>query len=113
MNNEWRQFYQSPFYTNEIGVYLFTKTRNIACTFLTNNVFFRKNIIEVLNGEKKGIFEASYQDQRIYINSTPVLRVRGWGWLTGIGAYNLPLEKAIKVQDSFGRWCADTLSGRI
>lgn len=32
---------------------------------------------------------------------TKILLVRGWGMLTGVGGYHLPVEEASKIQDEF------------
>ena len=34
-------------------------------------------------------------------NEVKVLLVRGWGMLTGVGGYHLPVEEASKIQDEF------------
>lgn len=34
-------------------------------------------------------------------NEVRVLLVRGWGMLTGVGGYHLPVEEASKIQDEF------------
>jgi hypothetical protein len=38
------------------------------------------------------------------------MRVRGWGMLTGIGAYNLPLKEASIIQDEFIDYCVKRLN---
>jgi len=44
------------------------------------------------------------------IGDVPVIDVRGWGWLTGAGALNIPADKAAQIQDQFGDWIAETLT---
>ena len=38
------------------------------------------------------------------------MRIRGWGMLTGIGAYNLPAEEAAQIQDDFANYCVQMLN---
>ena len=38
------------------------------------------------------------------------MRIRGWGMLTGIGAYNLDIETAAKIQDDFAEYCVKMLN---
>ena len=48
--------------------------------------------------------------QRVLCADGMALDVRGWGRLTGGGALALPADKAMKIQDDFGRWVAETLN---
>ena len=44
------------------------------------------------------------------INDMPILLIRGWGMLTGIGGYNLPRDKAAEIQDAFADYCVMMLN---
>jgi hypothetical protein len=39
-----------------------------------------------------------------------MLRVRGWGMLTGIGGHNIPPIVALKIQDDFAEHCVNMLN---
>ena len=39
-----------------------------------------------------------------------LFRIRGWGMLTGIGGYNLPVDKAAEIQDAFTNYCIEMLN---
>ena len=69
--------------------------------------------METLPKEMDGTFYGSNCGQ-IYIKTkngdTPVLDIRGWGYLTGAGGLNLSNEEACKIQDSFERWVINTLN---
>lgn len=41
-----------------------------------------------------------------------LFRIRGWGMLTGIGAYNLDVETAAKIQDDFTEYCVKMLNNK-
>lgn len=36
--------------------------------------------------------------------------MRGWGYLTGGGAENLPSDEAAKIQDEFAEWVVKILN---
>lgn len=81
-----------------------------------NNVFLTKEqqelIVNILNGKSTTkISEVSYRDYSLYIRDKCIGVLRGWGYLTGSGGLNLPPEEAARVQDEFGNWVAETLSG--
>lgn len=64
------------------------------------------DIVAYLNGESE--YRPDYTwtvDEKdpivICINGQPCICIRGWGELTGIGAYHLTVEEAEKIQDDF------------
>ena len=67
-------------------------------------------ILEVLNDEsiknKKLIPEGYVVDDTdiVCITGHPWLRIRGWGYLTGVGGLHLPLEEALEKQEALKRW---------
>lgn len=42
----------------------------------------------------------------------PILRIRGWGHLTGVGGLHLPSEEAAKIQDSFTNYIVERLNSK-
>ena len=47
----------------------------------------------------------------VYFGDTFCLRMRGWGFLTGVGSLNLPCEESKAIQDSLRDWIVDRLNG--
>lgn len=47
----------------------------------------------------------------VWVNNEPVMRIRGWGYLTGLGAHALGLspEDAAKIQDGFAEYIVKSL----
>ena len=47
----------------------------------------------------------------IWVNNEPVMRIRGWGYLTGLGAHALGLDSndAAKIQDEFAEYIVKSL----
>lgn len=78
----------------------------------------RKDIIRKINDEYKCLsFQRKffYRDNSIcYINSKgeiqPILLVRGWGRLIGVGGYHLEPRKAAQIQDEFAEYIVEQLN---
>lgn len=77
----------------------------------------QQELIDMLNGTKQHQFKYKFYREGIEIHSEnpifkgePVLLIRGWGYLTGIGGLHLPQEEAIKIQDEFGDYIVEQLN---
>ena len=70
---------------------------------------------EILNGYSKpfGTADIGCENGEIYVNGSPLLVVRGWGYLTGVGGLNLSAEQASLIQDEFAIWVVRKLRGEI
>ena len=44
------------------------------------------------------------------INNVPILLIRGWGMLTGVGGYNLDPNVAAQIQDDFAEFILKQLN---
>jgi hypothetical protein len=80
----------------------------------------QQELIDVLNGTKQFQFKYKFYREGIEIHSEnpifkgkPVLLIRGWGYLTGIGGLHLPQEEAIKIQDDFGDYIVEQLNKNL
>ena len=75
---------------------------------------FETEVLGALNGKQpmKGGQPYHFKEGKIFRanDNTPVITIRGWGNLTGIGAHNLPAEDAANIQDTFGRFIVETLN---
>lgn len=62
-------------------------------------------VLAALNGYyPNGLFaNIEVRDRDVWVNNKPVMRIRGWGYLTGLGAHALGLtkEQALYIQDKF------------
>lgn len=70
----------------------------------------RQKILDFLNGDSNVIIKHTLKasnDGVIYAHDSktsqniPIITIRGWGNLTGVGAHNLSPEYASKIQDTF------------
>jgi hypothetical protein len=77
----------------------------------------QQELIDMINGTKQHQFKHKFYREGIEIYSEnpifkgePVLLIRGWGYLTGVGGLHLPQEEAIKIQDEFGDYIVEQLN---
>lgn len=79
----------------------------------------QKELINAINGIEYPKFQYKFYRKGIEICSTnpiidgPILRIRGWGYLTGTGGLHLSEEEAIKIQDEFGDYIIEQLNKNI
>lgn len=107
----------------EFDIKVFTDDNKMAFDWLINLPREVKDkFVAKLNGEQLTMTtkkEFWYEDGIIqcriiegeHANDThKLLRVRGWGMLTGIGGYNLESHVAAKIQDEFAEYCVKILN---
>jgi hypothetical protein len=95
-----QNIFKPPFYIDEYRMYIFNANYYICFNILTEDEFLCYDILDVMNNKKinKKYDNIRIDDEYLYINDLPVLLVRGWGYLTGIGGLHLSIEDAIKAQ---------------
>lgn len=76
----------------------------------------KKHIVDCLNGnyELKNQYEFSYNPTEglISLNNQPIIMLRGWGFLTGIGGCKLDADQAFEIQKSLGNWIINKLNNK-
>lgn len=105
--------YQPPFILDNCLVYIYTNNYGRAFNCLIRNKQTMSDIVDILNGksDKKIEKDVKYSNCTIYIDEKPILLIRGWGHLIGVGGLNLPGEQAAKIQNDFGEWVVKKLKG--
>jgi len=95
-----QNIFKPPFYIDEYRMYIFNSDYYICFNILTEDEFLCYDILDVMNNKKinKKYDNIRIDDEYLYINDLPVLLVRGWGYLTGIGGLRMNNEEAIKAQ---------------
>lgn len=80
----------------------------------------QQELVDIINGTKQHQFKHKFYREGIEIysdnpvfNEKPILRIRGWGHLTGIGGLHLSEEEAIRIQDEFGDYIVEQLNKSI
>lgn len=97
---------------------VFTSDNKMAFDWLGNFTSdCKKKVIAIINGEQKPSHKNNFYRDGINIYhkdlKLPILRIRGWGYLTGVGGLHLPSEEAIKIQDDFGDYIVEQLNRNI
>jgi hypothetical protein len=111
-----RDLYEFPFTSKYITSQVYDKNENFIFQFSIDNLDSRNRMLICLNDEYKPDkqHESKYSDGIVSILKDgiwhDVIMIRGWGNLTGSGAYNLDYEYARKIQDTLGIWIAEKLS---
>ena len=109
------EIYKPPFHeVSDFWVYTKDKVRCFDWIAIIHTPT-RKELIRILNGssKKRAKQEVKYDKGIVSINGFNIMRIRGWGHLTGCGALNLPPEEAAKSQDDFGEWIVKKLKQEI
>lgn len=106
-----RDLYTEPFKdTSRIGwVY---SGDNFIFQFLSYNDETNKKCLQILNGKllEYNRHDVKHLNGEITINDVPFILIRGWGRLTGTGAYNLDAEYACRIQDTLAEYIVEKLS---
>ena len=107
-----RDLYQFPFHQAKYGSWVYDANSNFIFQFQFNDEETRNKTIQILNGELvdyKGQ-NATLKDGIIYIDDVEFIMIRGWGNLTGVGAYNLDGEYASRIQDTLAEYIIEKLT---
>lgn len=99
---DWKHYYKLPLESDGYN-YAWDKNGNMALMFdFSVPKEDRNKIIASVNGETEDkIGNISFKGVDFFIGDNYIFCIRGWGNLTGIGANNLPQEKAAIIQDGF------------
>lgn len=113
--------FKLPFEADSFASWIYDSQGNFCIDFVSDvSPETVKRIVAVINGEEKvkrseakSIFNPktgtiAMQDKNGKMKE--VLRVRGWGYLTGTGGLHLLEEEAAEIQDSLGRFIAYQLT---
>lgn len=107
-----RDLYKFPFHQAKYGSWVYDAKGNFIFQFEFKNGKTREQCIEILNGDwtNHKRQEVKSDGGMIYIDDNPFILIRGWGNLTGCGAYNLDGEYAGKIQDTLEEYIIEKLS---
>lgn len=83
--------------------YVFDKNNNLVFQFdMDSNVddATQQQMINKINTGQGSIYQLSKEGTILFdSNKNPIIEIRGWGYLTGVGGLNLPEKEADKVQE--------------
>lgn len=105
------EIYKPPFTSD--GVYIWSSNNVMA---LMNGSDYACSLMDkladILNGKTDPVSSRKYEYRapEILLDGEVLFVVRGWGYLTGTGGLNLPVEEANKIQDEFAEWVIEKLN---
>lgn len=111
-----RDLYEFPFHQAKYGSWVYDAKGNFIFQFENGDANVREKIIGILNGEvtEYNRREVRGSEGSIEVNIEgkwkELILIRGWGNLTGVGAYNLDGEYAAKIQDSLQEYILEKLN---
>lgn len=97
-----KDLYQFPFHQAKYGDWVYDLNSNFIFQFENVDKETRQKFIDILNGDltEYNRQDITSQDGEVFIDGNHFITIRGWGNLTGVGAYNLDGEYAAKIQDT-------------
>jgi hypothetical protein len=113
----WQDVYDlplEPFYKGSSKI--MTSTFKMALDFIPSYINIESSqisvedmdkIIRIINGSEEKIITPkvfTYKNGTISVDGLVMAWIRGWGYLTGVGALNLPEYQAIKIQNDFAEY---------
>ena len=120
---KWQEYYKLPLEVDEgCPIITWDANNHRAFDWLTSGALEQKRqIVNVINGvDSDRKFKNQFYREGIHIYSKapelkeiPILRIRGWGYLTGIGGCHLDHETAIQIQDAFGDYIVEQLNKNL
>lgn len=118
MKEDFKIVFKFPLKQLICGIKVVTDNNKPAFDWLIMNDELKEKILDLLNGkitkldDKK--HEAFYDSNSctVFLDDTMLLRIRGWGYLTGIGGLNLGVDIANKLTNDFGYWIKNKLTSK-
>jgi len=109
-----RDLYKFPFHQAKYGGWVYDANSNFIFEFEFSNKETQEKTIKILNNELLDYKrqDVTNEDGEILIDNIPFILIRGWGNLTGVGAYNLNGKYAGKIQDSLQEFIIEKLSNQ-
>ena len=119
----WQKYYKLPLKVDEYcTIITWTADMQRAFDWLINATLEQKQqLVDVINGTNSDRkFKNQFYREGIHIYSKapelkdiPILRIRGWGYLTGLGGCHLDDKIAAQIQDAFGDYIVEQLNKNV
>ena len=111
-----KDYYTFPLQMDKnFTIKVFTKDHKMAFDWIVDisdkikfEIINKLNTPNIKTTLKSGGF--SYKDGYILKDEYKIILIRGWGMLTGCGAFNLPTDEALKIQNEFANYITNTLN---
>jgi hypothetical protein len=107
-----RDLYQFPFHQASYGSWVYDANSNFIFQFEFSNKETEEKCINILNGDLTDYKrqDVEFKNGEIFVNGESFILIRGWGNLTGCGAYNLDGDYAAKIQDTLAEYIVEKLN---
>jgi hypothetical protein len=109
---DWTDVYKLPLTLSEYS-WVYDDNENFVFQFATENRNLQRKVTDCINGKIKPTEVTStfvYENGFIQTDKgVKLILIRGWGYLTGQGALNLPFEEAKNIQDTFAQFIISKL----
>lgn len=115
--DRWRSIYQLPLYTDDHTGYVWSDNDVMALSGFDSTTSDEEvgHIVAIINGREPSDYEPMWRADKdraeIYFGKTYKFCVRGWGYLIGCCAMNLPRKTAAAIQDQFMDYIVRQLNG--
>lgn len=110
---DWKDVYKLPFKLDSYGQHVFDSRNNLVFEF-DEYIANPSTLLKAINDEKvieqKANLTYNEKDQCIYVDNEPVISIRGYGYLTGIGGLKLSHENAAHIQDTLAEYIIEQLN---
>jgi hypothetical protein len=110
----YKDVYELPL--EDIHGWIYDQKRNFVFQFMIDDEKTEQKILDVINGKEnfKNLDLLFKHEQGKIVDKfgSPIILIRGWGNLTGIGAMNLSVEEASNIQDTFANFIVERLNFR-
>lgn len=106
---DFKEVWKAPFRND--GLYIWSFNNVMTATNIAGKKGKKvlQDICDALNGGKiSGYKDIEVDGCELTINGC-LIRIRGWGYLIGIGGLRLKPEEAVKVQDEFINYIVDKI----
>jgi hypothetical protein len=111
-----KDLYKLPFRLCKYSGWVRDANSNFIFQFEISDKEVQQKIIDFLNGDIESINRYKFTTDNGLISlhlenkAIDFILIRGWGNLTGTGAYNLDAKYAAKIQDTLAAWLVDKLN---
>lgn len=111
-----RDLYKFPFRRAEYDSWVYDDSSNFIFQFELGGDTIRNKVVEILNGELEDYNRKEVRQDNGYIQVKVddiwhnLILIRGWGNLTGVGAHNLDVDYAAKIQDILAEYIIEKLT---
>jgi hypothetical protein len=110
----YKDVYQLPLENRHDWIY--DQNNNFVFQFMIDDEKTEQKILDIINGKENfknlDLIFKHEQGQILDKSGLPIILIRGWGNLTGIGAKNLSVEEASNIQDTFADFIVKRLNYR-